>query len=152
MCSSGICTFCQRTVAKPLFCQCQLPRPLRSQLDQHTLVNSSSELAQGEPNRPQCVRRNQSADLAPGWHDLCPPESTRPRGRGRVSSNSIIRVIAKELRRLGLRGGLGDDRALRETIYEMVLLRVETQNANPTSGEAPRTDEIGERFDTLPHP
>jgi hypothetical protein len=33
-----------------------------------------------------------------------------------AATNSVIHVIAKELRKLGLRGGLGDDRALRKTV------------------------------------
>jgi hypothetical protein len=41
-----------------------------------------------------------------------------------AATDSIIRAVAKELRRLGLQGGLKDDRSLRRVIHEMFLPRL----------------------------
>jgi hypothetical protein len=68
-------------------------------------------------------------------------------------TNSLIQVIAKELRRQGLHGGLGDDRVLRKIVYQMVVSRVtETLAADLASGKSPMrlTDEIEKRLDTQP--
>jgi hypothetical protein len=55
-----------------------------------------------------------------------------------AATNSIVQAIVEELLRLGLHGGLGDDRNLRKIVYQMVGSRVtEIQNANPTGGKAP---------------
>lgn len=64
------------------------------------------------------------------------------------ATNSIVQAIAEELIRLGLLGGLGDDRNLRKIVYQMVLSRItETQSGIPDSGE---TSTIERRFKTLP--
>jgi hypothetical protein len=68
-------------------------------------------------------------------------------------TNSLIQVIAKELRRQGLHGGLGDDRVLRKIVYQMVVSRVtETLAADLASGKSRMrlTDEIEKRLNTQP--
>lgn len=40
-------------------------------------------------------------------------------------TNSVIQEIAKSLARHGCRGGLGDSRALRATVHEMVSLSLQ---------------------------
>jgi len=51
-------------------------------------------------------------------------------------TNSVIQAVAKELLKQGLRGGLGDDRPLRDVVYRMALARfTETLKANLTSGQ-----------------
>ena len=37
-----------------------------------------------------------------------------------AATNSIVQAIAKELLRLGLKGGLGDDRGLRRVVHQIV--------------------------------
>jgi hypothetical protein len=60
-----------------------------------------------------------------------------------AATNSIVQAVAKELRRLGLQGGLGDDRNLRKIVCQMVFSRMaETQCGIPYSGEAPMNDEM----------
>ena len=40
------------------------------------------------------------------------------------ATNSIIQVVAEELKRLGLKGGLGNGRELRRVIFELVRERI----------------------------
>jgi hypothetical protein len=52
------------------------------------------------------------------------------------AANSAIQAVAKELSKAGIRGGLGDDRALRALIYavaarNVAAMRINARGATP---------------------
>jgi len=50
-----------------------------------------------------------------------------------AATNTLIQTVGEELQKLGLRGGLGDDRRLRRVIRETIVHRLaEPENAHFT--------------------